>query len=70
MQTEVLDRIASRIGLEVLIQNEAVGDHHVKKEVVYMLLKLPTLGAAAVVVTQLITVINCRVVQDCHGYSQ
>ena len=43
----------------VLIEDERVGDRYVKKEVVYILIKFPTLCAAAVVASQLITVIDC-----------
>ena len=59
LQTEVLDRLVSRVGVEVLIHNEADGNRHVEKEVVNVFIKHPTLGAAAVVASQLITVINC-----------
>ena len=45
--------------MEVLVQNEAVGDGDVEKKVIYAFVKLPTLGAAAIVASQLITVINC-----------
>ena len=53
--------------IESMIKDEGVGDSHVEKEVVNALLKFPTLGAAAVIASQLITVMNCThppVVQD------
>ena len=67
LQTELSDWLVPRVGVEVLVQNEAVRDRDVKKEVIDVLIKLPTLGAAAVVASQLVTVINCThqpVVQD------
>ena len=53
--------------MEMLIQTEGVGDCHVEKQVIDILIKLPTLGVADVIAAQLITVINYThppVVQD------
>ena len=53
--------------MEVLVEDKRVGDRHVEKEVVDILIKFPTLCAAAVVAAQLITVIHCThppIVQD------
>ena len=59
LQTELPDRLVLGVGMKVLIKDEGVGDSHIEKKVVNVLIKLPTLGAAAVVASQLITVIHC-----------
>ena len=59
LQTELLDSFVLGVWTKVLVQDEGVGDRDIEKEVVYVFVKLPTLGAAAIVATQLITVINC-----------
>ena len=56
---ELPDHLVPGARMEVLIQNEAVGDGDVEKKVIYVFVKLPSLGAAAIVALQLITVINC-----------
>ena len=43
----------------MLVKNEGVGDSHVEKKMVNVLVKFPTLGAAAIVASQLITIIHC-----------
>ena len=35
--------------MEVFVQDEAVGDSHIQKEVIYVFIKLSTFGAAAVI---------------------
>ena len=42
----------------MLVDNETVRDHHVEKEMIYVLIKFPTLSAAAVIGSQLIAEIH------------
>ena len=45
--------------MKVLVKDEGVGDSHVDKKMVNVLVKFPTLGAAGIVASQLITIIHC-----------
>ena len=53
--------------MKVLIK-DGVGDGHVEKKVVNVLVKFLTLGAAGVVALQLITVIHCIHPPVVHAY--
>ena len=58
LQTELSDGLVPRVGKEVLVHDEAVRDGDIEKEVINVLEKLPILSAAAVVASQLVTLIN------------